>query len=158
VHGAVRGALFFGIWLVLDQGMSPGNLVVGVLAASAATGLSLRLLPPASGHVRIIVLAGLLPRFLWQSLLAGLEVARRVFDPRLPLQPGFVDYPVGLPRGAARNAFELISSLLPGTVPTAEDATTIEYHCLDVSQPVTAQLAAEEAAYARALVPGQPHD
>ena len=134
------------------------NLAVGTLAAAGATWLSLRLLPPASGRVRVVSLLTLLPRFLWQSLLAGTEVARRVFDPRLPLNPGFIDYPVRLPRGSARNAFELISSLLPGTVPTDEDENTIEYHCLDVSQPVTTQLAAEEEAYGKALIPGRLHD
>ena len=64
---------------------------------------------------------------------------------------------VGLPRGSARNAFELISSLLPGSVPTDEDETSIEYHCLDVGRPVVEQLAAEERAYAKALLPGRLH-
>ena len=114
-------------------------------------------MPPAAGRVRLGALLLLLPRFLWQSLLAGLDVARRAFSPKLPLQPGFVDYPVGLPRGAARNAFEAISSLLPGSVPTGETEELIEYHALDLGQPVVDQLAAEEQAYAKALIPGQRH-
>jgi multicomponent Na+:H+ antiporter subunit E len=158
VAAAVRGGLLFALWFVLDQGTDAASLGMGLLAAACATALSLRLLPPARGQVRMAALAALLPRFLWQSMLAGIGVARRVLDPRMPLDPGFVDYPVGLPRGSARNAFELISSLLPGTVPTGEDARSIEYHCLDVTEPVVAQLAAEEAAYSRALVPGQRHD
>ena len=155
--GLPRAALFFGLWIVIDQSAKPANLVVGLLATFAATWLSLRLLPPVHGRVRFIALLTLLPRFLWQSLVAGIDVARRVFDPRLPLQTGFIDYPVGLPRGSARNAFELISSLLPGSVPSDEGDTVIEYHCLDVGQPVAAQLAAEEAAFAKALIPGQLH-
>jgi multicomponent Na+:H+ antiporter subunit E len=46
---------------------------------------------------------------------------------------------------------------MPGSVPTGETETAIEYHCLDTSQPVVEQLAAEERAYARALEPGQRH-
>ena len=107
--------------------------------------------------MRIFALLLLLPRFLWQSLVAGVDVARRAFSPSLPLHPGFVDYPVGLPRGSARNAFELISSLLPGSVPTDETEAAIEYHCLDVQQPVVEQLAVEERAHAVALVPGRRH-
>ena len=149
--------LLFGLWVVIDQSAKPGNLVVGLLATIGATWLSLRLMPPASGQVRFLSLLVLLPRFLWQSLRAGIDVARRTLDPRLPLETGFIDYRVVLPRGSARNAFELISSLLPGSVPTAESESTIEYHCLDVAQPVAEQLAAEEQAYARALVPGQLH-
>jgi multicomponent Na+:H+ antiporter subunit E len=149
--------MFFGIWIVIDQSAKPANVLVGLIATAAATWLSLRLLPPASGRVRVTALALLLPRFLWQSLRAGLDVALRALRPRLPLQPGFVDYPVKLPRGSARNAFELISSLLPGSVPTDETDTAIEYHCLDVGQPVVADLATEERAYAEALIPGRRH-
>jgi len=154
---AVRALLYFGIWIVVDQSARPANLAVGVVATAAATWVSMRLLPPDTGRVRLGVLVLLLPRFLWQSLVAGIDVARRAFSPRLPLAPGFVDYPVGLPRGSARNAFELISSLLPGSVPSGETDTHIEYHCLDVQQPVVEQLAAEEKAYSTALVPGRRH-
>ena len=152
-----RAGLLFGFWIVLDQSAKPANLAVGIMATIAATWLSLRLLPPESGRVRLLALGVLLPRFLWQSLLAGIDVARRAFAPRMPLKPGFIDYPVGLPRGSARNAFELISSLLPGSVPTDENETSIEYHCLDVGQPVAEGLAAEEIVYAKALVPGRLH-
>jgi len=154
---AVRALLYFAVWIVVDQSAKPANLVVGVLASAAATWASLKLLPPASGRVRVGALLLLLPRFLWQSLVAGTDVARRAFALRPRLQPGFVDYPVGLPRGAARNAFELIASLMPGSVPSDETRDTIEFHCLDTSQPVVEQLAAEERAYAKALVPGQRH-
>lgn len=153
----LRAAMFFGIWIVIDQSAKPANVLVGLIATAAATWLSLRLLPPASGRVRVTALALLLPRFLWQSLRAGLDVALRALHPRLPLKPGFVDYPVQLPRGSARNAFELISSLLPGSVPTDETDTAIEYHCLDVGQPVVDDLATEERAYAKALIPGRRH-
>ena len=151
---AVRALLYFAAWIVVDQSAKPANLVVGVLASAAATWASLKLLPPASGRVRLGVLLLLLPRFLWQSLVAGIDVARRALAPRLRLQPGFVDFPAGLPRGPARNAFELIASLMPGSVPCGETEDTIKFHCLDTRQPVVEQLAAEERAYARALQPG----
>jgi multicomponent Na+:H+ antiporter subunit E len=153
----VRALLYFGIWIVIDQSAKPANLVVGVLAAGGATWASVRLLPPSTGRVRLGVLLMLLPRFLWQSLVAGVDVARRAFSPRLPLAPGFVDYPVRLPRGSARNAFELISSLMPGSVASDETDSSIVFHCLDAQQPVVEQLAAEEQVYARALVPGRRH-
>jgi len=160
-NGSMRAALaraagYLALWVVLI-GFDPLDLVVGVFAAAAATWTSLRLLPPTAGRVRFAVLIALLPRFLWQSVVAGLDVARRAFHPRMPLQPDFVEYPVNLPRGQARNAFETITSLLPGTMPCDEDAQTIVYHCLDVGQPVVEQLAADERAYGRALVPGRSH-
>jgi hypothetical protein len=89
--------------------------------------------------------------FLLQSVIGGLDVARRALDPRLPLRPGLVAYPVHFPPGMTRNVFTTLTSLLPGTVPTGEDNGQLVYHCLDVNQPVASQLAAEEAALSRAL-------
>ena len=155
--GTVRALLFFALWLVIDQSAKPANLLFGIAATAGATWTSLWLLPPATGRVRLFTLLRLLPRFLWQSLVAGVDVARRAFSPSLPLNPGFVDYPVGLPRGSARNAFELISSLLPGSVPTDGTEAAIEYHCLDLRQPVVEQLTVEERAHAAALIPGRRH-
>jgi multicomponent Na+:H+ antiporter subunit E len=86
-----------------------------------------------------------------QSIVAGIDVARRALDPRLPLRPGFVSYPVCFPPGPARNAFTSLTSLLPGTVPAGDDGEHLVYHCLDVDQPVVAQLAAEETALSRAV-------
>ena len=159
-HGALfalRGLLYFAVWVVIDQSAKPANVAVGLIAAAAAAWASLMLLPPASGRVRLGLLLLLLPRFLWQSLVAGLDVARRAFAPRLDLQPGFVDYRTGLPPGPARNAFELIASLMPGSVPSDERAEHIEFHVLDARQPVAEQLADEERVYAGALLPG-PRD
>jgi multicomponent Na+:H+ antiporter subunit E len=117
----------------------------------AAAWVSGRLLPPSRGRVRLGALLMRLPRFLWQSLVAGFDVARRALSPTLDLQPGFVEYRTQLSPGSARSAFELISSLMPGSVPSDEGPWHIEYHCLDTRQPVAEQLADEERAYAPAL-------
>jgi multicomponent Na+:H+ antiporter subunit E len=145
-----RGAGFFGLWVVLI-GLDPVDLAVGVGTAAAATWTSLRLLPPGSHRLRLAALPRLALRFVWQSVIAGVDVARRAFAPRLPLRPGFVVYPTRYPRGPARNAFASLTSLLPGTVPARDDEQGLLYHCLDVGQPVTEQLAAEEDAVSRAL-------
>lgn len=154
---ALRALLYFGVWIVVDHSAKPANLIVGVLASLAAAWVSLKLLPPQRGRVRLGRLVLLLPRFLWQSLVAGLDVARRAFAPRLDLQPGFVDYPTQLPPGSARSGFELIASLMPGSVSTDEGPRHIEFHVLDQRQPVAEQLAAEERAYAPALQASTRH-
>jgi multicomponent Na+:H+ antiporter subunit E len=154
---ALRALLYFGAWIVVDQSTQPANLAVGVLASGAATWVSLRLLPPQRGRVRLGRLLMLLPRFLWQSLVAGIDVARRAFTPKLDLHPGFVDYRTHLPPGSARSGFELIASLMPGSVPSDEGPQHIEFHCLDTRAPVAEQLATEERAYAPALQGDRPH-
>jgi multicomponent Na+:H+ antiporter subunit E len=149
---ALRGVLFLGFWLLLARlwGNAPwteaiADLTVGVLAAAWATWVSLRLLPPVPGRLRLGALARFAGHFLWQSFIAGVDVARRAFDPRLPLKPGYLAYPVRLPAGPGRAAFGAITSLMPGTLPVGTDANdALVYHCLDLDQPVAAGLARDE--------------
>jgi hypothetical protein len=72
---AVRALLYFALWIVVDQSAKPANLVFGLLASAAATWASLKLLPPASGRVRLGQLLMLLPRFLSQCAALGLALA-----------------------------------------------------------------------------------
>ena len=145
-----RAAGFLVLWLAL-AGVKPADLPAVVLAVGAATWASLRLWPPGPGRVRLRALPGLALRFLWQSVVAGWDVATRAFAPTPRVRPGFAVYPVGFPSGPARNVFTTLTSLLPGTVPAGEEGDALLYHCLDVGQPVVAQLAAEEAELARVI-------
>ena len=140
-----RAAGFFGFWLVLT-GANASDLAAGSIAAVAATWASLRLMPAQQWRLRPIRLAGFVLHFLRQSIVAGTDVALRALDPRLPLRPGFVVYQARLPPGTKRDAFCAIMSLLPGTLPCGPaDGNGLTIHCLDVTQPVVEQLAAEEA-------------
>ena len=146
-----RGVIFLGFWLLL-AGPNPADLAAGVFAAAAATWTSLRLLPPSDQRLRFTALAQLAWRFRQQSLIGGWDVARRALDPRLPLRPGFITYPVRILPGTARDAFGALTSALPGTLPAGVDEHgTLVYHCLDVGQPVAAQLAIDEELLLRAL-------
>ena len=147
---ASRAAWFLCLWLVL-AGAALDDVPAAAVAVAAATWASLRLLAPGSSRLSPRALCRLLLLFLYHSIVAGADVARRALDPRLPLRPGFVTYPTGLRPGPRRNVFATLTSLLPGTVPAGEDNAQILYHCLDVEQPVIAELAAEEEALVRAL-------
>ncbi len=150
----VRWGLFLVFWGALI-GLSPGVLAVGVVAAGIATWASLQLLPPGPQRVRLGALIALLPRFLWQSLLAGWQVARLAFSPKPQLRPGFVSFRSAYPPGHLRNTFATIASLMPGTLPCGESETEIVFHCLDVDQPILSELAEEEAVLAGVLETGK---
>jgi len=108
--------------------------------------------------VRPTRLSALALRFLYQSVVAGADVARRALDPRLPLRCGFVLYRTGLPPGPARHSFTTLMSLLPGTVPTGSDRDgALLIHCLDVEQPVAAQLAEQEGLFVQ-VIDAAPHN
>ena len=140
-----RAAGFFAFWLVLN-GADAGDLAAGLVAAVLATWASLRLMPAQQWSLRPVKLAGFVLHFLRQSIAAGIDVAWRALDPQLRLQPGFVVYQAQLPPGTTRDAFCAIMSLLPGTLPCGPaEGNGLTIHCLDVTQPVVEQLAAEEA-------------
>jgi multicomponent Na+:H+ antiporter subunit E len=146
-----RAVLFFAFWLMIS-GNNIADIPVGLATVAAATWTSLRLLPAGNARLRPLPLALLVLRFLRQSIVSGFEVAWRALDPSLPLRPGFVTYSLRLPPGGSRSAFCAFSSLLPGTLPTGTDEDgALLIHCLDVDQPVTANIAAEEALFMRAL-------
>jgi len=146
-----RAVGFLALWLVL-AGVDSADLPAAAVAVGGATWASLRLLPPQPWHLRPLALLGLVVRFLRQSVVAGVDVAWRALDPRLPVRPGLVVYPVRLAPGPTQNTFATLAGLVPGSTPVgpAEGAGLL-IHCLDVDQPVVAQLQTEEALFTRAL-------
>ena len=158
-HGPARTALtrglwFMALWLVLMPSAKPADLFFGLLATFAATATSLHLLPRTAGRVQFVALLGFVPHFLWQSVVAGLDVARRAMSPAMPLEPGLASCRVGFPPGVARNEFAAITSLLPGSLPIGEEDGAILYHCLDVARPIARQVADEERRLTAALISG----
>jgi multicomponent Na+:H+ antiporter subunit E len=144
-----RFAAYLVLWIILI-GFSVTNFAVGLVAAACATWVSLTLLPMSNRPVSLTALARFAMRLPWQSLVAGADVARRALDPRMPLQPGFITYVTRLESGPARSAFRALMSLQPGTLPVSiSDTGSLLIHCLDTSQPVAVQLAAEEALFAQ---------
>lgn len=148
---ALRTALFLVFWLLIS-GWAPGDLPIGLFAVAAATWTSLRLLPAGKSRLRTKEFAALVQAFAHQSIVSGLDVARHALRPQLQLRPGFVSYRCHLPPGPRRSSFCALSSLLPGTLLTGADANdTLIVHCLDVDQPIAANLAAEEALFTGVL-------
>src|SRR5262249_9167344 len=153
---ALRSALlravgFFSLWLILS-GAEPGGLPAGAVAVIAATWTSLRSVPAGAWRLSPVPLTILGLQFFRASVAAGVDVAWRALVPRLPLRPGFVTYPVKLAHGAMRNTFCTLSSLLPGTLPAGSDERdTLIVHCLDIGEPIIAQLNDEEELLVRAM-------
>ena len=143
-----RGLGLFGLWLALF-GADAAGMIVGAATAAAATWASLRLLPPGAAQLRPGALVALVGTFLWQSVVAGMDVAWRAFAPRLPLQPGYARHRLSLPAGPRRSAFLALASLLPGSLPAevVGDGTVL-IHALDLRRPVAREFAAAESRFA----------
>jgi multicomponent Na+:H+ antiporter subunit E len=149
---ALRGFVLFGVWVVIgNTGLA--DLATGFVAAGLASWASLQLVPPIAGpRPRLLTLALLLLRLPWQAGRAGVDVARRALDPRMPVQPGALPFTSRLPGGLARDSFLALSSLQPGTVPVGEAMDGRQLiHALDTTQPVAGSMARDEAAFVRAV-------
>jgi multicomponent Na+:H+ antiporter subunit E len=141
-----RTLLYLASWIVMIGGVDSVDVAVGAFVALVAAGMSVWLRPPGDHALRLVPLAGFTTRFLRDSLVAGVDVARRAFAPSMPLRTGFVSYAPELPPGDARVLFTGISSLMPGSVPVGGDGSGgVLFHCLDTDQPIAAQLAKQEA-------------
>ena len=146
-----RTGLLYVAWVAM-AGTGPLDLAIGLPAAALAAWASLSLLPPGLARPSPVGLARLALRFPGQSLAAGIDVARRAFDPRLPVRPGYVACPVTLPAGLSRDALLALMSLQPGSLPVAEQPDgVVLMHALDTAEPIAARFAAEEAQFKTAI-------
>lgn len=146
-----RFGLFFALWLILT-GAGIKDMPIGLLAAALGARASRALEPRDIPPPRIGPLLTYCAAFMRQSLLAGLDVARRVFAPSLPLKTGMAHFTPTLPAGTARTLFADMASMAPGTLPVGEDTDgSMLIHCLDTNSDVTSQLSADEARLADVL-------
>jgi len=141
---AKRFALFLALWLILTAG-DLSALAPGLLAAGGAAFLARRLARDGDQPLRLLPLARLFPGFLWRSLLGGVDVAWRAFQPAMPLAPGWIRFRTALPEGTARVALGSQLSLMPGTLAAGSDGDELLVHCLDTRDDVAAAIAREEA-------------
>jgi multicomponent Na+:H+ antiporter subunit E len=146
--GLKRLALLGGIWLAL-AGTGREALLVGAVAAPAAVWLSLALLPPVA-PVRLARAALLAPGFVARSVIGGIDVAWRAFHPRLPLRPGWLAFPTGLP-DVGRVALGAEIALMPGSLAAGTRGGRLLIHVLDREGDHVRRLAAEEARLAGLL-------
>ena len=127
---ALRLALLLGVWWVLSG--STEDWWFGLPLAVAVAAVSLWLSPPARFRLRLHRMPIFAGFFLWQSLLAGWDVARRTLSPALPLHPEILRLPLVLPEGAPTWWLMLVISLLPGTLSVRlRPDRILEVHCLD---------------------------
>lgn len=144
-----RGAVFFGLWLVLT-GAEPFGLPFGLIAAFCATYASLRLLPPGPGAIAVSALPRLALILLRQSFSAGWDVALRAFASPPRLAPGVIEVPLAIPPGPSRDGFRALASLAPGSLPLEDQPDgRLMLHALDIAMPLAKDLAEIEAALAR---------
>ena len=128
----------FLVYLALTSNLAWNNLLVGLVVAA---GLSWVLRPsPRPIQWRRLPTALLaVMRYLLVLLVdlitSGVQVARIVLDPKLPIQPGVVAIPAGCESELATALSAHAVSLTPGELVVEIDEDGVMYtHCLDATR------------------------
>lgn len=140
LSAVLRFLVFASIWLALSKA-DPANLAYGGMSVALVTGLSLMLLPPKAPTFRhwparvwgTVLLVGW---FFQQSVIGGVDVARRAMTRPVDVEPTVVNVAVALPEGAPQQLCFLLMNLLPGSmvqhVKRVDGHTFAEIHTLSI--------------------------
>lgn len=108
--------VLWGVWLLLNNTLSPGHLVLGAILAGLIPLLTSSFWPEKVCLRKPGVLLRFIGIVLWDIVVANVVVARLILLPNKHLQPGFVtiDLDIRHPLGISLLANTI--SLTPGTV------------------------------------------
>lgn len=126
-----------GLWLLLNNSLSMGHLVLGGVLAVLIPKLTFAFWPERVRMRR----PGLLLRFiglvLWDILVANVAVARRILGPMEAIRPGFLRIPLEVQSPLAISLLASTITLTPGTVSCllSEDRRYLLVHALHVTDP-----------------------
>ena len=98
------------------------------------------LVGPGGYLLKPVVLLRYLPLFVWKSIASGFDVMVRVLNPRLPIHPGLVHYPLSLTHEGARVLLANCITMLPGTISAQLKDDQLIVHTLDTTLPVHATI------------------
>lgn len=109
-------ALLFGAWLMLNESVSTGHLLIAAVLALGVPAFTLRFSPDRPAMRRWPVAMRLTLTVLRDIVVSNIDVARRVLGPESALQPRFVWVPLDVQTPHAIVALAGIITLTPGTL------------------------------------------
>ncbi len=143
------------VWLVANASMAMDVILIGVVV-STILALSLSVFAGAYADIRLSPKAFIyyfryLGVFLWELLLANMNVARIVFSPKINIHPGIVKVHTHLKSRTGRLALANSITLTPGTLVVDIVDDTLYVHWIDVttqdSEKATREIAAKFERY-----------
>jgi multicomponent K+:H+ antiporter subunit E len=129
----VLSVVLFLLWLLLNNTVAVGHLVLAALIAFAVPQITYRFWPNPPCFTRPWVALRLFGVVLWDIAIANVAVAIRVLGPTKRLRPAFIWIPLELEDEFGITVLASIISLTPGTVSVdvTEDRGRLLVHCLD---------------------------
>jgi multicomponent Na+:H+ antiporter subunit E len=130
---AASYGLLAATWLVLSGHYDPLLLSFGALSCAFVVALVLRMdIVDQESHPYHLGLRPLvyIPWLLWQVVLSNLDVAKRILDPNLPIEPTVVRVMASQKSTLGQVFYANSITLTPGTVSLEVKHGTILVHCL----------------------------
>ncbi len=131
----VHSILLFVVWLLLNNTLAPGHLVLGAFLALTIPLLCAPLQTPQPIVHRPLLALRYILRVLWDIVVANIEVAILVLGPMRKLQPAFVAVPLDITSELPQTVLASTVSLTPGTVSAelSEDGRWLYVHALHLT-------------------------
>lgn len=122
------------IWMLLRNEFSPIEFFIGYVVGIALLYVLRRFLHFDFYFRRVIAIVKLILLFLWELVLANIDVAKIVLSPKLNVQPGIIAVPTRLKTEWEVTLLASLISLTPGTLSMyfSEDGKTIYVHSIHV--------------------------
>jgi multicomponent Na+:H+ antiporter subunit E len=139
LDAVLRFGSFAAFWWLLNEGDNAA-WTLGIPTVAAATLISLAFVPPRPWRIRPYGALRFGLYFVRKSLLSSVDVAQRVFKPRIPIKPRLVRYPLRLKEVNAQVIMANTASLLPGTLSVGLAENVLTLHVLDIDAPIREEL------------------
>ncbi len=129
--------IYFLMWLFITWSLDVKHLLVGVVVSLIVTFLTRDLFPDELvrllNPVRLLLAIFYIPYLLYYILLANLDVAYRVLNPNLPINPGIIKVKTSLKNEFARTILANSVTLTPGTLTVDVNGDNFYVHWINVS-------------------------
>jgi len=128
-------------WAAVTGSFSLLNLLFGFALGSAALLLIREQADVLAYLGRLYRVASLAALFLYELMKSAIRVAWLVVQPKMPLHPGLIAYPLTVDRDFEIALLANLITLTPGTlsVDVSPDRRTLYIHAIDVPDPEAAR-------------------
>ncbi|MEX2528700.1 MAG: Na+/H+ antiporter subunit E [Gemmatimonadota bacterium] len=130
----ILSLVLLGAWLLLNNSVHPRMILMGGVLALAIPLFTRAFWPDRPTICRPLSLVRFLPVFVWDVVIANLEVAWLIVNFRRTLRPGWIVIPLDIRDPYAITTLANVISLTPGTVSSelGPGRATLLVHSLDV--------------------------
>lgn len=153
VRHPLLSALLLAVWLLANNSVSPGQILLGLVLALAIPAVTHTFWPDAPVVKRYAPIPRLLAVVLWDIVVANLRVAVLVLGPTERLRPRFLVVPLVVEHPFSITTLAGIITLTPGTVSAnlSGDRRTLLVHALS-EEDVEGAVAAIKERYERPIL------